>query len=59
MENSEGPGYRAPRETRANPILERRFLLLQIRTKVLNVDLEETFHRWYPAFRTTSKATAA
>ena len=26
-------------------------LLLQIRTKVLNGDLEDVFRRWYPQFR--------
>ena len=26
-------------------------LLLQVRTRVLNGDLEETFRRWYPQFR--------
>ena len=30
-------------------------LLLQTRTKVLNGDLEDTFRRWYPAFRSKSK----
>jgi len=25
-------------------------LLLQARTKVLNHDLEDVFHRWYPQF---------
>jgi hypothetical protein len=25
-------------------------LLLQIRTRVLNDELRETFHRWYPTF---------
>ena len=28
-------------------------LLLQVRTRVLNDDLADTFHRWYPAFRPT------
>ena len=27
-------------------------LLLQTRTKVLNSELDETFRRWYPKFRT-------
>ena len=26
-------------------------LLLQVRTRVLNGELEETFRRWYPKFR--------
>jgi hypothetical protein len=26
-------------------------LLLQMRTKVLNDDLDRTFQKWYPAFR--------
>jgi hypothetical protein len=26
-------------------------LLLQVRTRVLNGDLEETLRRWYPKFR--------
>ena len=26
-------------------------LLLQVRTRVLNGDLEKTFRRWYPHFR--------
>jgi hypothetical protein len=26
-------------------------LLLQVRTRVLNGELEETFRRWYPQFR--------
>jgi hypothetical protein len=34
-------------------------LLLQTRTKVLNGDLEETFRRWYPAFRSKTDAKAA
>ena len=34
-------------------------LLLQTRTKVLNGDLEETFRRWYPAFRGKTEAKAA
>ena len=34
-------------------------LLLQTRTKVLNGDLEETFRRWYPAFRSKTLAKAA
>jgi hypothetical protein len=34
-------------------------LLLQTRTKVLNGDLEDTFRRWYPAFRGTTEAKAA
>jgi hypothetical protein len=34
-------------------------LLLQTRTKVLNGDLEETFRRWYPAFRSKAEAKAA
>jgi hypothetical protein len=34
-------------------------LLLQTRTKVLNGDLEESFRRWYPAFRSKTEAKAA
>ena len=34
-------------------------LLLQTRTKVLNGDLEDTFRRWYPAFRSKTEAKAA
>ena len=34
-------------------------LLLQTRTKVLNGDLENTFRRWYPAFRGKTEAKAA
>ena len=34
-------------------------LLLQTRTKVLNGDLEDTFRRWYPAFRGKTEAKAA
>jgi hypothetical protein len=34
-------------------------LLLQTRTKVLNGDLEETFRRWYPAFRSKTEAKLA
>ena len=34
-------------------------LLLQTRTKVLNDDLEDTFRRWYPAFRGTTEVKAA
>jgi len=26
-------------------------LLLQVRTKVLNEELDQTFQRWYPGFR--------
>jgi hypothetical protein len=26
-------------------------LLFQVRTRVLNAELEETFRRWYPQFR--------
>jgi hypothetical protein len=33
-------------------------LLLQTRTKVLNGDLDDTFRRWYPAFRNKSKTEA-
>jgi hypothetical protein len=33
-------------------------LLLQIRTKVLNDELEEAFRRWYPQFRAQGKAAA-
>jgi len=29
-------------------------LLLQVRTRVLNEDLEQTFREWYPRFRTAS-----
>lgn len=52
-------------ESTINQVVSRRFvkkqqmhwtlrgahLLLQTRTKVLNNELEETFHRWYPQFR--------
>ena len=31
----------------------------QTRTKVLNGDLEETFRRWYPAFRSKTEAKLA
>jgi hypothetical protein len=34
-------------------------LLLQTRTKVLNDEWEDTFRRWYPAFRPTSQSKAA
>ena len=34
-------------------------LLLQTRTKVLNGDLEDTFRRWYPAFRSKTEAKLA
>jgi hypothetical protein len=34
-------------------------LLLQTRIKVLNGDLEDTFRRWYPAFRSKTEAKAA
>jgi hypothetical protein len=34
-------------------------LLLQTRTKVLNGDLEQTFRRWYPAFRHEPEGLAA
>src|SRR5262245_15638321 len=34
-------------------------LLLQTRTKVLNGDLEETFRRCYPAFRSKTEAKPA
>ena len=34
-------------------------LLLQTRAKVLNGDLEDTFRRWYPAFRSKTEAKAA
>ena len=33
-------------------------LLLQIRTKVLNNELEDAFRRWYPQFRPQEKAAA-
>ncbi len=34
-------------------------LLLQTRTKVLNEELEDTFRRWYPAFRPMPLSAAA
>jgi hypothetical protein len=59
-------------ESTIHPVVSRRFvkkqqmqwtpkgahLLLQIRTKVLNDELEETFRRWYPQFRAQGKAAA-
>jgi hypothetical protein len=33
-------------------------LLLQVRTKVLNQELEATFRRWYPQFRPEEKIAA-
>ena len=33
-------------------------LLLQIRTKVLNNELEDAFRRWYPQFRPQEKVAA-
>jgi hypothetical protein len=33
-------------------------LVLQIRTKVLNNELEDAFRRWYPQFRPQEKAAA-
>ncbi len=52
-------------ESTINQVVSRRFvkkqqmawtlrgahLLLQTRTKVLNDELDEAFHRWYPKFR--------
>jgi hypothetical protein len=57
-------------ESTINQVVSRRFvkkqqmmwtlrgahLLLQTRTKVLNNELEEVFRRWYPQFRTATKA---
>ena len=34
-------------------------LLLQIRTRVLNGDWEETFRQWYPGFRAHTIPVAA
>jgi hypothetical protein len=34
-------------------------LLLQIRTRVLNDEWEETFRTWYPGFRAYAKPRAA
>jgi hypothetical protein len=34
-------------------------LLLQVRTRVLNGELEETFRRWYPMFRTHAPVVLA
>lgn len=34
-------------------------LLLQVRTKVLNCDWENTFRTWFPQFRSTQTALAA
>jgi hypothetical protein len=33
--------------------------LLQVRTKVLNDELRETFARWYPGMRTDQEANMA
>jgi hypothetical protein len=33
--------------------------LLQVRTKVLNDELRETFARWYPGMRTDQEASLA
>jgi hypothetical protein len=33
--------------------------LLQVRTEVLNEDLEESFHAWYPGFRPRPQTVAA
>ena len=32
-------------------------LLLQVRSRVLNDDLAEDFHRWYPGFSHTAEHT--
>jgi hypothetical protein len=32
-------------------------LLLQVRTRVLNDDLADDFHRWYPAFAHSTEST--
>jgi hypothetical protein len=59
-------------ESTINQVVSRRFvkkqqmqwtlkgahLLLQIRTKVLNDELEDAFRRWYPQFRPQEKAAA-
>jgi hypothetical protein len=59
-------------ESTINQVVSRRFikkqqmqwtlqgahLLLQIRTKVLNNELENAFRNWYPQFRTQEKAAA-
>ena len=59
-------------ESTINQVVSRRFvkkqqmqwtlkgahLLLQIRTKVLNDELEEAFRRWYAQFRAQGKAAA-
>src|SRR5262249_16351283 len=34
-------------------------LLLQVRTRVLNGEWEETFHTWYPGFRQQAQSAAA
>jgi hypothetical protein len=34
-------------------------LLLQIRTRVLNGEWEDTFHTWYPGFRAQAMPSAA
>jgi len=34
-------------------------LLLQVRTEVLNEDLEESFRAWYPGFRPRPQKAAA
>ena len=59
-------------ESTINQVVSRRFvkkqsmqwtlrgahLLLQVRTKVLNKELEDVFRRWYPQFRQEDKAAA-
>ena len=59
-------------ESTINQVVSRRFvkkqqmhwtlkgahLLLQVRTKVLNQELEATFRRWYPQFRPEEKLAA-
>ena len=59
-------------ESTINQVVSRRFvkkqqmqwtlkgahLLLQIRTKVLNNELEDVFRRWYPQFRVQKKVAA-
>ena len=59
-------------ESTINQVVSRRFvkkqsmqwtlrgahLLLQVRTKVLNKELEDVFRRWYPQFRGEERAAA-
>ena len=60
-----GSGVCATRESAVNEVVSKRMvkkqqmqwtkrgahLLLQMRTKVLNDDLDRMFQKWYPAFR--------